>query len=114
MSRDEDFANHVMEDLFSDINGITMKRLFGGYSFYKDGVIFGFIGFGELYFKVDDSNRKEFEKRGSTQFIYTHKNTKKKTPMPYWNVPAEIMEDKKELKEWVTTSVAVSKRAKKK
>ena len=33
--------------------------------------------------------------------------------MPYWEVPAEVVEDKKELKKWADKSVAIALATKK-
>jgi len=43
----------------------------------------------------------------SRLFIYEYKNHKK-TVMPYWLVPEEIMKDKNRIRKWVDKSVAVS------
>ncbi|MCH9031358.1 MAG: TfoX/Sxy family protein [candidate division Zixibacteria bacterium] len=61
--------------------------------FYRNGIISGIIIDGELYFKVDDRNRAKYERLESRQFVY-RKSAGKPVTMPYWLVPAEVMEDK--------------------
>ena len=85
--------------------------MFGGWAIYKGGTIFGIIAGGELYFKVDDENRVEFEKLESHPFIYTKKDGKQ-IAMSYWLVPEEIIEDRDKLLVLVEQSVAVSRRSK--
>jgi DNA transformation protein len=105
---------YLMLDVFSDIPGITCKSMFGGVSFYKDGIIFACIADGILYFKVDDINRPQYEAMESQPFVYEHVNTKKVTTMPYYELPESIMEDKDKLKLWIDTSVSASLRNQKK
>lgn len=103
-----------MLDAFSNIPGITCKPLFGGFSFYKDGVIFACIADGVLYFKTDNNNRPQYEALGCQPFVYEHKNTKKITTMPYNELPEIILEDPEKLKTWIDESVAASLHAQKK
>ena len=62
MNKDQSFHDHVVRDLFVHIPDITSRAMFGGWGLYQDGVIFGIIADGELYFKVDDTNRAGFER----------------------------------------------------
>lgn len=108
------FKEYVVSDVLAGIPGITSRAMFGGYGIYQDGFVFGLIvSDHELFFKVDDSNRGDFEKAGSHAFVYEQGNHKK-TTMNYWKVPDEILEDKDEIKIWVRKAVEVSKNAKKK
>lgn len=109
-----EFHDYVLHDVLGHIDGITSKRMFGGYGFYKDGAIFAIItSESELYFKVDETNKAQFEERGSEPFIYTGHKNRKPTPMPYWILPEEIMEDKDTLEGWVMQSAAITKKQKK-
>ena len=105
--------DYLMLDVFSAFSGITCKSLFGGYGFYKDGIIFACIADGQLYFKVDDMNRSKYEAYRSEPFVYEHKSHKK-THMPYWTLPECILEDKDQLKIWINESITASLRSQKK
>ena len=100
--------DYLMLDVFADFSEITCKSLFGGSGFYKDGIIFACIADGTLYFKVDDINRSQYEALGSRPFVYEHKNTKKVTAMPYYELPESILENSEQLKLWIEASVAAS------
>ena len=109
MARDDSFHEYVMSEVFAGINGISSRPMFGGFGIYRDGVFFALIGEGELYFKVDDSNQADYEKRGSKPFIYTgHKG--KDVTMSYWLLPEEIMEDRDKLVKWVEKSIEARKK----
>ena len=110
--RDKDFHDYVMNEVFEGTNGISSKGMFGGWGIYKDGVFFALIAEGVLYFKVDETNRKDFERLGSRPFTYFKRG--KEITMSYWELPAEIMEDKSELPKWIQQSVWVSLKNKQK
>lgn len=109
--KDQSYHDFVIEDLLGDIDGISSRAMFGGWGIYKNSLIFAIIAEGELYFKVDDSNRRDFEKLGSHPFVYSQGNHKP-TAMSYWLLPAEVQEDRELLAKYVNKSVAASKNAK--
>ncbi len=101
-----EFCDYVVYDLLAHMSGVTFKRMFGGFGLYLDGVVFGIIADGELYFKVDETNRAKYELAGSHPFVYF--NGKKDITLSYWQVPAEILEQPRELEEWVLDSVQIN------
>jgi len=105
--------NYLILDVFSALPGITYKNMFGGCCFYKDGIIFACIADGKLYFKADAETRSLFDTYESSQFVYESKHHKI-TPMPYWELPEQILEDQEQLKTWIEASVAASLRLRKK
>lgn len=111
MKKDASFHDHVVHDLLGDMPGITSKAMFGGWALYREGFIFAIIVDGELYFKVDDSNRGEFEKMGSRAFVYA-KHDGKPITMSYWLIHEEIMENRERLYDLIDMSVAVSRKEK--
>ncbi|HKY64385.1 MAG TPA: TfoX/Sxy family protein [bacterium] len=111
MKQDQSFRDYVVQDLLGNIPGIHSRAMFGGWGIYKDGVIFAIIVDGALYFKVDESNREEFERRESRPFVYS-RGKHRSTTMSYWLVPEEIMEDPEELDRWIERSVQVSRNKK--
>jgi|SRR3989344_7129261 len=106
MARDQAFNDYIVGDVLRDVPGIVSKAMFGGWSIYKDGVIFGLIADGELYFKVDDSNIENYKQRESHPFVYEGKN--KQVTMSYWTVPEDILENQSELLEWIEKSIKAS------
>ena len=102
------FKDYVVSDALSRVPGVTAKPMFGGYGLYRDGLIFGIIlSSHELYFKVGDSNRADYEQAGSRQFSYQHTHTNKPTKMAYWLVPDEVLEHKETIAIWVKKALAV-------
>ncbi len=98
----EGFVDYVVNDLLADLRGVTARAMFGEHSLYLDGSIFALVSDEALYFKADESNRKDFEAAGSRQ--YTYESGGKRVAMPYWEVPADVLEDREELVRWVVRS----------
>lgn len=109
---DSSFHEFVFDEVLREIPGITSRAMFGGWGIYKDGIFFSLIADGALYFKVDESNKKDYEELGSEPFVYQSKHGTMK--MSYWLLPEEIMNDQQLLREWVDKSVAVAINKKKK
>jgi len=107
MKYTEDYLNFILEQ-FSTIGEIMHRKMFGGVGFYKEGKMFALLSkTGTIYLKVDDSNREDFIEKGMESF-----NPKKKGKgMPYYEIPVDVLEDKKEIKKWAMKSwkVAMSK-----
>lgn len=98
-----------MEHFFKNIPGFKSRAMFGGYGLYKHGVIFGIIGEGAIYFKVDATNLKEYEAAGSVPFTYRGASGKP-ISMSYWKVPIAILENEKKLIQWIDKSLSIRKR----
>lgn len=101
------FVTYILEEVLGEIFGITSHAMFGGYGIYKDGVITGLVANDKFYLKVGESNKADYEEKGSTPFTYSGKNGKVYA-MSYWEVPYDIIEDKRELNDWIEKSYRVS------
>jgi len=104
----ESYKNYVVEDLLGHLEHVRARAMFGGYGLYLKGAFFAIIvDDGELRFKVNDTNRAQYEALGSGPFIYTgHKNIKPVT-MSYYLVPNEVLEDRERLTERAEQSAAL-------
>ena len=63
---------------------------------------------GKCRFKVDDTNRPDFEAAGTGPFIPFED---KPYPMSYWEVPADVLEDQNELCGWARKAWEASRRS---
>ncbi len=80
--------------------------MFGGAGIYYDGLIFGLLADDVLYFKVDDSNKSDYERAGMKPF---QPFEDKPMVMSYYEVPVDILENREVLAEWATKSLVVSR-----
>ncbi|MBL8628688.1 MAG: TfoX/Sxy family protein [Rhodospirillaceae bacterium] len=94
---DTSFKDYVVDQL-AIFGGVSARAMFGGFGIYKAGVMFGLIASDELFFKVDEVNRPDYEARKSQPFVYDGKN--KPISMSYWRVPDDVLENPDDLKEW--------------
>ena len=85
--------------------------MFGGAGIYSDGLFFAILENDTLRFKVDETNRADFEARGMEPFK-PYKD--KKEIMQYYEVPIEVLEDNAALKEWGLKALKVARAAKRK
>ncbi len=72
---------------------ITVRAMFGGFGIFYDGVVFATIVNNELYFRVDDESRADFESRDCKQFTYDGKE--RPVCMPYFTVPDSVLKNPK-------------------
>ncbi len=98
-------------ELLEPMGGITCKRLFGGNALCKDDIPFALAFADTVYFKVDDSNRKDYEDKGSHPFSY--RKGGKEIFVSNWEVPADIIEDQEQLILWAEKAFLVGKAARK-
>jgi len=96
MPSDANFLSHVME-LLEPTGDITSRAMFGGYGIFHQGDMFALISGSTLYFKVNETNFSHYEEADSSRF----------KPMPYYEVPTEVMEDRSIILDWADISIAI-------
>jgi len=104
------FPDYVLEQL-SAFGGVSARPMFGGNGLFRRGVMFGLIAEGELFFKVDDSNRADFEAKKSEPFTYEARG--RKVALSYWFVPEDVIEEPATLKEWAVKAYDVALKTRK-
>ncbi|HXC07621.1 MAG TPA: TfoX/Sxy family protein [Steroidobacteraceae bacterium] len=105
MAVSDEFLQYVLEQL-AGLEGVAPRRMFGGIGLYSNERIFGLISSDILYFKVNDSNRGDYEARGMNRFRPFA--DKPLLSMTYYEVPADVLEDADECAAWARKSTAVS------
>lgn len=103
------FRAYVLEQLGRGLGGVRAKAMFGGVGIYAGELFFALIADDTLYFKVDDSNRVDFETRGMGPFRPYGEDGEE---MGYYCVPEEVLEDHEELRVWAEKAILVARRAK--
>ena len=102
MPKSQEYLEYVREQL-ERFGGVEARRMFSGFGLYQHDVFFGLIFSDTLYFKVNDANRPEYEARGMRRF-QPYKD-KPHLSFTYYEVPAEVLEDREQLTIWATRSV---------
>jgi DNA transformation protein and related proteins len=99
-----------LKDLLGPLGPITVRRMFGGAGIFRDGVMFALIVDDTLYFKADDSNRRDFEAEGLAPFSYETKNGRN-TIMSYWRCPDRLFDDPDEMAAWAGKALTAARTA---
>jgi DNA transformation protein len=103
-----DYLAYVLDQL-AQLGEVSARRMFGGAGLYCDEFFFGLIADDTLYLRVDDSNRDHYIARGAAAFRpYADRPH---LSMSYFEAPAEVLDDARQLIEWARRSVTVAQRA---
>lgn len=89
----------LLAEKLAGIGDISTKKMFGGNGIFHDGKMFGMVDSkGQAYLKANESNKSQFEDAGA----------KPHGKMPYYAIPAEIMNDQDQLIVWAKSSMALN------
>jgi DNA transformation protein len=103
------YRQYVLDQLSRVTMNVRARSMFGGVGLYAGSYFFALIARDTLYFKVDESNRGDFERRGMGPFLPFGDQ---REIMHYYEVPADILEEPEALAAWVEKAVEVARRAK--
>jgi len=104
------FRTFVMDQLSRIVPRVRARPMFGGVGIYAGELFFALIANDTLYFKVDDSNRPDFEKLGMKPFQPYGEGSE---AMKYYAVPEDLLEDPDALRPWAEKSIGVAAKQKK-
>jgi DNA transformation protein len=97
---DETFRDFVLDQL-QLLGRVDCRRMFGSYGLYHDGVFFGILAQGRLYFKTSAVTRGTYVQHGMQPFHPHPRQTLKS----YYEVPVDILEDLGQLAVWARQAV---------
>ena len=104
MAVSSEYREFVLDQLGA-IAPVTAKAMFGGVGIYSRGTFFALIDNDTLYFKTDATTRDAYKAAGSQAFDPLNKG-----PMSYWELPADVLENEDELREWMRAALDVARR----
>jgi DNA transformation protein and related proteins len=105
------FLEYIMEQLGRVTRHVRSRRMFGGVGLYAGELFFALVDNDELYLKVDDTNRPDFEALGIGPFRPFGPDGE---AMQYYPVPGEMLEETDTLSIWVARAIDVARRKKQK
>ncbi|HEX9581368.1 MAG TPA: TfoX/Sxy family protein [Gemmatimonadales bacterium] len=100
------FHSYVLDQIGRVVPGVRDRGMFGGVGIYADDLFFALIDDDALYFKVDDSNRADFEQRAMGPFRPFGEGGE---VMQYYQVPDDVLEDAEALRPWVEKAIQVAR-----
>lgn len=106
MTVSSDYLAYVLEQL-GGLGDVESRRMFGGAGLYCGEYFFGLIsGDDVLYLRADDTNRADYIARGMAAF--RPYRDRPLVSMHYYEVPAEVLEDARQLSAWAQRSVSAA------
>ena len=99
-SKDESFKDFVLDQL-AGLDDVEARRMFGGHGLYRGETFFGIVHRGKLFFKIDESTVGKYRKQKMKPF----RPNGKQTLRSYYQVPADVIEDADELRQWAARAV---------
>jgi len=103
MARDDSFAEFILDQL-EDLPDLECRAMFGGHGIYQEEVFFAILYKSRLYFKTDAASAAPYRRRGMKPFCPNPKQTLKN----YFEVPAEVLEDRDKVAEWARAAIRVA------
>jgi DNA transformation protein len=103
------FRTFVVEQLTRVLPDVRARSMFGGVGIYAGSFFFALIADDVLYFKVDESNRPDFQAKGMEPFRPYGETGE---VMQYYEVPPELLEEPEQLRAWAEKAVAAARRKK--
>jgi DNA transformation protein and related proteins len=103
------FRTFILDQLGRVVSRVRARAMFGGVGIYAGDLFFALIADDTLYFKVDDSNRPDFEQRRMKAFQPYGEGSE---TMQYYQVPADLLDDPDALRPWAEKSIAVAAKKK--
>lgn len=104
MATTPEYRDYII-DLLSSIQPVSDRKMFGGVGIFIEEGMFALITSDDVFhFKVDDSNRADYENADMPRF----------GRMPYYQVPEEVLESQDDLRVWMEKAMEVARQAAKK
>jgi DNA transformation protein len=102
----DEYLTYVIDQL-ECLGPVQARRMFGGAGLYFEGLFFAIVADDVLYFKVDDSNRGDYEAADMGPF---KPFADKDAVMQYYEVPIDVLENRNTLRDWAGKAVSVAER----
>jgi len=104
LSQQATTASEQVVQSLAAVGEVSSRKMFGGYGIFESGAMFALVNAqGEVFLKADGSNRSRFDEAGANQH----------GRMPYFQVPAAVLEDEIALQDWARTSIEIAHAGKK-
>ncbi len=102
----DSYADFILDQLEA-LPDLECRAMFGGHGLYQDEVFFGIVFKGRLYLKTNETTAGSYRRRGMKSFRPNSRQTLKS----YYEVPADIIEDRDKLADWARRAVAIARSA---
>jgi DNA transformation protein len=105
--RTHDGPTAFILELLAPLGPVSARPMFGGVGLFLGGVMFGLIARDELFLKVSDANRIDYETAGEAPFSYETRHGLN-TIRSYWRCPPDLLDDPETFRIWARKAVEVA------
>lgn len=110
MKQSNPFHDYI-EDMFSDLGQIRIRKMFGGAGVYAGEEMFALLDNDQIYIKVDEDLRADLEAEGGEPFQWTNPKTGRTMVMSYVSMPVNALEDTEQASALGRKALQVAKQA---
>ena len=103
MAVSAEYRDHLQE-IFEPLGSVSVRRMFGSVGVFYGDVMFALATGDEVYFKVDDVNRPDFEAAGAAPFSYM-RNGEPRQLGSYMALPEDLFDEPDAMLQWARASV---------
>ena len=104
-----EYVDHVVE-MLKPFGAVTVRRMFGAWGLYREGVFFALIADDVLYLKADDENARDFEELGLEPFTFRESRGGEDVVTSYRRAPDEALENPHEMARWAKSAYGAALR----
>lgn len=109
MNVSREFVDWVLE-LLAPLGPVTARRMFGGFGFFLDGLMFAIALDDAVWFKTDAANREHFAALGEPPFTYQRNG--KPAQLYFYRAPDDAFDAAHALLPWARSAFEAALRAK--
>lgn len=91
------YPEHLQE-IFATFAPVEVRKMFGGYGIFHQGVMFALAADEVLYLKADAASADRFRAMNLDRFVYDKRG--KQVTMSYYQAPDEVMDDPEQAALW--------------
>ena len=95
-------------EILAPLGAIRIKRMFGGFGLYCDGVFFAIVADDVAYLKGDEQTRKAYDDMGMAPFVVPSGRAQ---TLSYFEVPGEWLDNEEQLLEFATLALGAARRS---
>ncbi len=108
MAVSDAYRDYVLEQI-GGVPGLSWRRMFGGVGVYSEGAFFAVMDDDQVFFRVSDATRPAYVARGAGPFAPMGDD---KPMMGYFEVPADVLDDRAAARAWALEAIAAARAAK--
>jgi DNA transformation protein len=101
----------TVREFFSAFGPIDLRRMFGGFGIYVDGMMFGVVAFDAIHLRADEATIPDFTAEDCRPFSYTTRRGTVES-RKLWKIPERLYDDPDELAIWARKARAAAQRLK--